>query len=85
MQYMEEVYENRKKIKQSLRNKVNDDADCLNILVDELAERATNIQGQGLTLFLQTRKDFIFKVEELRSEYIALLGVDDSVYYSPPK
>lgn len=85
MQYMEEVYENRKKIKQSLRNKVNDDADCLNILVDELAERATNIQGQGLTLFLQTRKDFIFKVEELRSEYIALLGVDDNVYYSHPK
>jgi hypothetical protein len=76
MQYMEEVYENRKKIRQSLRNKVNDDADCLNVLVDELAERATNIQGQGLTLFLQTRKDFIFKVEELRSEYIALFGVE---------
>lgn len=82
---MAEVFDSRRKIKQSLRNKVNDDADCLNCLVDELAERATNIQGQGLTMFLQTRKDFISKVESLRSEYVALLcaHTDDSLDSHP--
>ena len=73
MDHMKEVFDSRNKIKQSLSNKVNSDADYLTYMVDELSERATDTKGQGMTLFLQTRKDFIHKVESLRSEYLTLL------------
>jgi hypothetical protein len=78
MKYIEEVKIHKHRLIMSMRNKVNEDADCLSSLVDELAESASNPQGQGLILFLQTRTNFINKVEELRSQYINLLCVTNT-------
>ena len=68
----------KEKLHSSCKDKVNQDADALIALIDELAERATNIQGQGLSMFMQTRQDFINKVEQLRNEYVILLSPDPS-------
>lgn len=68
-----EIYEHRRSIINNMREKVELDADNLLAMVDELSERATNMRGQGLTSFLQTREEFMRYVERLREEYIELL------------
>ena len=78
MTNIDDVHTLKEKIHVTCKTKVNRDADALLALIDELAERATSIQGQGLSLFMQTREEFINKVEMLREEYIILLSPDTS-------
>ena len=68
----------KEKLHISCKSKVNKDADILLAMIDELAERATSIHGQGLTLFMQTREEFINKVEHMREDYLTLLSPDTS-------
>ncbi len=74
MTNIDDVHTLKEKIHVTCKTKVNRDADALLALIDELAERATSIQGQGLSLFMQTREEFINKVEQLREEYTVLLA-----------
>ncbi len=74
MTNLDDVHSLKEKIHTTCKTKVNRDADALLAMIDELAERATSIQGQGLSLFMQTREEFINKVEQLREEYTILLS-----------
>lgn len=75
---LDDVHALKTQLHSTCRIKINNDADALIALIDELAERATCIQGQGLSHFMQTRKEFIAKVEALRGEYTTLLCPDES-------
>ena len=73
MNYIQEAQTHKLKLITAMQNKVNEDADGLKLMIDDLAERATDMQGQGLILFIQTRNQFLTKVETLRREYTLLL------------
>ncbi len=78
MTQLDDIHSHKEKLHNTCKIKVNQDADTLIALIDELAERATNIQGHGLAMFMQTRQEFIGKVEQLRKEYTILLSPEVS-------
>lgn len=84
MNHVDDVCALKTKIHSTYKTKINEDADAIIALIDELAERATCIQGQGLSHFMHTRKEFICKVELLRSEYMLLLCPDESSTFAIP-
>lgn len=60
--------------KQSLRQQLDRDHSLIKQLAEDMAEAATNIQGQGLQSFLQSRALFLDTVDKLHMNYCTLFA-----------
>ena len=60
-------------IKNEMLLKLRSDTCMLKQLADEMAECATNIQGQGYVVILQSREKFLSELDRLSVEYTMLI------------
>lgn len=70
---LQELMIQRDSIYVQLLNQINDDSANLMVLADNMAECATNMQGQGYLTFIAARENFLREVSRLREEYSSLV------------
>lgn len=68
-----ELQEQQKAIRKEMRHKIVDDSKRLKQLADDLAECATNIQGQGYMNFVRCREVFLAEIDRVSDEYCVLV------------
>lgn len=64
-----ELKQQRDNINNSLLKKLLEDKILIRTLADNMAEAATNIQGQGYSVFLNSREIFLSEIDRMSSEY----------------
>ena len=62
---IKDLQEQHKNIRREMRRKIADDTIRLKKLADQLAESATNIQGQGYMEFVRSREVFLSEIDKL--------------------
>jgi superoxide dismutase len=70
---LQELMRQRDSIHAQLLTQINNDSAMLMVLADNMAECATNMQGQGYTAFITARETFLCEVARLREEYSRLV------------
>lgn len=69
---IENLHEQQKIIRRKMRRKIINDAARLKQLADDLAECATNIQGQGYMEFVRCREVFLSEIDKMSEDYCVL-------------
>lgn len=71
---MESLKTQQDQIKRHLISKITNDISMIKNLADDMAESATNIQGQGYLMFVQSREKFLSELDRVTEEYCALIS-----------
>ena len=74
---IQNLIDTQTEFKREVRKQLELDSLAIKQLAEDMAEAATNIQGQGLQTFIQTREQFLATVQRTREKYCTLLGYND--------
>ena len=66
-------------------DKLEQDKVHLKIMADNMAEAATNIQGQGYGSFVNARESFLSEIDRVVEEYSVFICASPSLRFRTPK
>lgn len=84
-QTFEHLRTQRDTINNQIIDKLYDDKIHIKLMADDMAEAATNIQGQGYLSFVNAREKFLSEVDRIVEEYSLFMCSASSVRVSSPK
>jgi hypothetical protein len=73
---MKSIRQQQASIREQLLSKLLNDNLKVKQLADDMAESATNIHGQGYSLFVHSREQFFSELDRLRDEYSLMISPD---------
>lgn len=70
---LQELRAKQEQLQNQMLKQIKEDSILLRVLADNMAECATNIQGQGYATFLQARENFLTELDRLYDDYCFLV------------
>lgn len=73
---LQELIQQRQDVQCSIYKCLDDEVTAIKLAAEEMIECATNIKGQGYSLFIRSRQDFLDKIDQLHQQIEASASIN---------